>query len=566
MSSPIPLIICDYAYNMLLTLYLRPNDKVYDRASAIATEFSTGNCIYKVPYDVGILIPSSDRYRELVRDGQVLARDAVANDGALIGVAPPPSQTHADGSMSQSLSIKSPQLRPLGRSNSLDPPSSSAKLDKLTAHQTTELAIYSGRPAPLVGPAIQLYHAAFHTFCELAGSAVPTQLDVNEARVFIHNSLELYDDEAARVDDVIPYLFSRLQGVRSAYLGHRSLRYRTDWNRELSIFLNGLTRTRVNIGLGEFKNKIGTGGSDPQHQVHFDYLYSCSQPDVAEMVQKCCMPAFLISLVGKQVVVEGAIYLGGVVIQELYRVSICPDDIHDRDLEQVSKQLAKVMIALRAGLDRLETYYQEFDIRNAISPFPTVALPGFEHSITYLSYMRSNWRMERPVLRATVELKDGPKDCVVKFTPKYSKDAHREMESLELAVPLIYAELEPTTQWWCIITEFIQTSPNKSLTPAGVQCLRTGLRTFHERGFVFGDLRAVNIIVDAAGMPKLVDFDWAGRHGEVRYPYNINAQANIFPEDVKWGEASLIEPKHDEEMLQMYLKGHPPRSANDRQE
>ena len=39
----------------------------------------------------------------------------------------------------------------------------------------------------------------------------------------------------------------------------------------------------------------------------------------------------------------------------------------------------------------------------------------------------------------------------------------------------------------------------------------------HDAGFVHGDLRAPNFIVDGDRL-LLVDFDWGGKDGEVEYP------------------------------------------------
>lgn len=44
----------------------------------------------------------------------------------------------------------------------------------------------------------------------------------------------------------------------------------------------------------------------------------------------------------------------------------------------------------------------------------------------------------------------------------------------------------------------------------------------HGQGLVHGDLRFMNILCDVKGNVMIVDFDWAGREGEVKYPHNVN--------------------------------------------
>ena len=78
------------------------------------------------------------------------------------------------------------------------------------------------------------------------------------------------------------------------------------------------------------------------------------------------------------------------------------------------------------------------------------------------------------------------------------------------------------------------------------------MRVLHEASFVFGDLRSANILIDADGLPYLIDFDWCGKAGEVFYPPNITQGLISWAEGVKGEEA--IEAKHDDEMLEKYLK------------
>ena len=73
--------------------------------------------------------------------------------------------------------------------------------------------------------------------------------------------------------------------------------------------------------------------------------------------------------------------------------------------------------------------------------------------------------------------------------------------------------------------------------------LRQAVRALHDRGLVFGDLREPNVMITKESL-KLVDFDWSGRQGEVRYPVDISRRIE-WPEGVK-GEGE-IRPEHDKE-------------------
>ena len=83
--------------------------------------------------------------------------------------------------------------------------------------------------------------------------------------------------------------------------------------------------------------------------------------------------------------------------------------------------------------------------------------------------------------------------------------------------------------------------------------VKTIVRTLHEGGFVHGDIRNTNIFVNQASLTSddvtihLIDFDWAGYDGEVKYPMEINCDTVRRPEGVEGGE--VITQEHDNEMV-----------------
>ena len=78
--------------------------------------------------------------------------------------------------------------------------------------------------------------------------------------------------------------------------------------------------------------------------------------------------------------------------------------------------------------------------------------------------------------------------------------------------------------------------------------VRAKLELLHQGGFVHGDVRDVNVLVRNEGAPAgspdilIVDWDWAGRAGEVVYPRNINTQL-ARPEEAL--AAEVIKAEHD---------------------
>jgi len=64
--------------------------------------------------------------------------------------------------------------------------------------------------------------------------------------------------------------------------------------------------------------------------------------------------------------------------------------------------------------------------------------------------------------------------------------------------------------------------------------LRELVLTFHQEGFVHGDLGAVNIICKG-NQVFLIGFDWAGKAGEASYPIDLD---HLNPDLLKGRESS----------------------------
>ncbi len=78
------------------------------------------------------------------------------------------------------------------------------------------------------------------------------------------------------------------------------------------------------------------------------------------------------------------------------------------------------------------------------------------------------------------------------------------------------------------------------------------VRTLHQEGFVHGDIRESNIFIDVESLTSddvtihLIDFDWAGPIGEVKYPVDVNKITVRRPDGVEGG--GLITERHDIDM------------------
>jgi len=181
---------------------------------------------------------------------------------------------------------------------------------------------------------------------------------------------------------------------------------------------------------------------------------------------------------------------------------------------------------------------------------------GQETSFTYDERLDE----DKLVFSATVN-QPGSGECIVKFTWQYSEAAHTYLASRGMA-PRIRKCIRISADWTAVVMDksnyqLLFALPHLNLNPDQEERVerkvKTIVRTLHEGGFVHGDIRNTNIFVDQASLTSddvtvhLIDFDWAGYAGEVKYPMEINCRTVRRPEGVKGG--NLITQEHDNEMV-----------------
>ncbi|KAJ7429500.1 hypothetical protein B0H11DRAFT_1613085, partial [Mycena galericulata] len=113
---------------------------------------------------------------------------------------------------------------------------------------------------------------------------------------------------------------------------------------------------------------------------------------------------------------------------------------------------------------------------------------------------------------------------VVKFASTYCKQAHTVLAKAGYAPTLRYCQRRPDVGNLTVV--IMDLSPGAQAEPSNITdkvitTLRDAIDKLHAEKLVFGDLRPPNIIVHNSSV-HLVDFDWAGRVGEARYPSTIN--------------------------------------------
>jgi hypothetical protein len=236
-------------------------------------------------------------------------------------------------------------------------------------------------------------------------------------------------------------------------------------------------------------------------------------------------------------------------------------DRHSSDATQW-KAIARHLGALRIALGKLQEVYRQdiFNIGLQLGPLATYfpvyrdfrTLEGRDITVSY-----SLQPFPRNLLfYGTCVFEEGGKEVevCVKFVTQYSFGAHQFCASEQFA-PQIFAFVDLGGGWKVVVMERLDQSFDLvtalTLKPELYELLKEKLSRLHQNGDVHGDVRDVNIMAKEENgrySVKLLDFDWAGRIGEVRYPRNVrNSPSLRRPREAYSGE--LIQAEHDIKML-----------------
>ena len=212
--------------------------------------------------------------------------------------------------------------------------------------------------------------------------------------------------------------------------------------------------------------------------------------------------------------------------------------------------------ALKNTLCLLKQCYDE-ELSNKTPPTPNLEFPyPLSYScintlstryFTYISHMDRS-----KLLFTATETGNNEKICI-KFACHYSKDVHEFCASKGFA-PILKGFEKLSSGWWMVVMQMIgEDYCRLSDFPPPYshhEDITQKLVSLHQENYVHGDVRDTNIMVKKNGGMgfRLVDFDWSGRIGEVRYPMNVYRGSRLWrPLEAEDGQ--LIKADHDSEML-----------------
>jgi len=140
----------------------------------------------------------------------------------------------------------------------------------------------------------------------------------------------------------------------------------------------------------------------------------------------------------------------------------------------------------------------------------------------------------------------GDDDICIKFVEAYSPDAHNHLAGLECA-PVLRGFEKITGGWFMVVMdklpeEFEMLHAHKERLPLSVfDDITAKLGSFHDTGYVHGDICDTNIMVSKSDEKRfmIIDFDWAGKIGKMKYSACVNRIDIRRPSDVCDGKRIL---------------------------
>ncbi|KAG6331143.1 hypothetical protein ID866_7942 [Astraeus odoratus] len=299
--------------------------------------------------------------------------------------------------------------------------------------------------------------------------------------------------------------------------------------------------------IAEYKNETGSTAADPYFQGIGYYLESTRE--TALKFPRSPLPCFLLAIFGPYIVFAGAAWN----LRPTVQILSTPVAFHSHST------VARHMAAFRKAARTLKQYYETVEatplptlgpVPRQVFPYPTnykSLVDGTEKQFDYL--MAPD---EDKLVFYGVE--DEGDDICIKFTQAYSREAHEYLASLGCA-PALRGLEELDGVWYMVIMDMLSGFELLSYWPARLssrvfEVMLEKLKEFHDAGFVHGDIRDANIMVSRTDEMRFmfIDFDWAGRVDEVRYPLNVNYTDIVRPAGARGGRNILAE--HDLFMLE----------------
>jgi hypothetical protein len=426
-------------------------------------------------------------------------------------------------------------------------PSNYAAVEWTTLQKKERKRIMHLRPCDCSWINIRIIHPALNMVAETASHGSPERCDYVLARQLIIVMARSYPLEVQRMDAVnavlVDYLLQPI-GIHGFGVKHIG-KYHTDG----SAFEYGITV--------EYKNEKGDGGSDPylQNVAYHGKYWTGDDNNKRDDYKKHCCPWLLIEVLGQEMGLAGAVYACKRHHAQPLSANV-PFLPFPADKDMLLLQ-ARLCMALRVGATELFRFYGNAaklpQSDQATFPYPRSAkLDGSAIPVDF-KYINVWGGIKHRKMLFEAERLDTNAKIMVKFTDTYCKEVHEALYNAGLA-PRLH-DYQEQAGMFMVVMEYLEEIRPWRDADASNETLKAQLlqvqTVLEESGFVHGDLRAPNVCIqEKTETVFIVDFDWAGKAGEVYYPVVLNPNVT-WPRGAKIGGEILME--HDKFMIEEML-------------
>ena len=451
----------------------------------------------------------------------------------------------------------------------------------------------AGQPKVVtIAPPIRIFHPVFQEFLDRINDP---KFEPDEEVALEVSRLMSYSSEVHTYEDAN---FSELRRILAGLSGGNAT--------PDDIMIKRKGSCDIPLVLLEYRRSIGKGGCDPSIQAAYslrEFLYKDEvrvfhifrifvlrvfhSPQLSGFLDACGCPSFLLAGGGPYLYILGTIHTDKFIVQhltELYLREATPFD------ETQKYHVAKIFTSLRRARDTLDQYYERISDQIIISPTPTTPRDPLElrrrcffpHATEFKEYqagMDAESQLTEfeytdvPDARSTnvtffAQVKSSKRKLVIKFVDRYGVEAHELLANAGMAPQLLYCGtldgksdvrndrnrvrdrlinglyLGPMRM---VVMDRVEADKQDAWPENAREQTEEAVEKLHSAGFVFGDLRLPNVLF-SKGKVFLIDFDWAGKSGEARYPHSLSRSVD-WPADPESLELKIIEPDHDLFML-----------------
>ncbi|KAL5522203.1 hypothetical protein ACEPAF_2060 [Sanghuangporus sanghuang] len=318
----------------------------------------------------------------------------------------------------------------------------------------------------------------------------------------------------------------------------------------------------------ENKNATGLAG-DASLQAAVWYAKHCITLKEGKF-EHSKLPVILVGVMGNVLEISIAVFLEEVIVDKILHFEV----LNGHNQDETVVKLALIASALKTCAGKLqreyanleqtseraeeETWHLPCPSASPRSPNSLVSAVKFKAKLSRSNEELIKLKGENAEMRSLFLATYCKQEVIVKFAMTYNESAHSALADQNLAPKLHLCE-QVIGGLKMVVMDRVHgkrmCDERKNSLPRKVfDDLEKALTIIHDKDVVFGDLRDTNVMITKSDVEveveaKLIDFDWADKHGKGRYPALINTDLSKEELSPCVGPCEFMYKEHDKYAL-----------------